>query len=252
MDKVYISIIITALVSWWLFMPSQHNTTNTYCRSHDSFMFKCHHAETDTETYLRRVIAKLDQILEQIKTTPSDISQIDSLEKKSVASRISVSCTIDQLQLLKTGKVTTGILAWITPKSLLNHESKEFDRLDDVKIRLPAEELYYTNEEAKSLEYKTIGRNTLWTKKTCMDHCLFIIKMDLLEVIQYCLRYYKIKSYLDTPGLYNWANQLKEDTATIMKAISNGIISNMNQLEVFILNHYKQKELQTTPATQQI
>jgi len=241
-------IIVTVIVCWWLFAPYERHGSERYCTSHESFLFACHHNESDTDTYLRRIVTKLDRILEQIDKTPIETREMEQLEKDTFVARVAVSCTLKQLQLLKTGKVATGFIAWITPNILRNHESTEFDRLDDVKMHLPAEVLYYTNDESKRLELNTIGRNLRCSKDEYRNMCLSTIKMNLYDVIKHCLAHYGIKSYLDITSYDSKRlDKLNNDEAVIIKAISNGNITNLDQLDAFIFEHYKQKE--TKPTT---
>jgi hypothetical protein len=225
-------------------------STRKNCRSHDNFMFVCRHNDNNTDIYLRRIDAKLEKILEQIDKTSDHIKTYNEIEKSSAGPRMIASCMLEALQILKTGKLTTGILASIIPSffyrsssGLLNYKNTEFDHYIDVVDRWRIEEYNYTEEEA------AIFRNTLPNRA----HHLSAINNSILRKIEYSLHevityevmqqicHESVRNMPENYGvIYEKLNRdkgrLKEKA--IMKAITDGEIKNMDELRDRIIRDF--------------
>lgn len=232
--------IIFAIIGFFLLSKV---ITRKNCRSHDSFMFVCRHNDSNTDIYLRRIDAKLEKILEQIDKTPDHIKTYHRIEKNSAGPRMITSCMLNALQILKKGKLTTGIFADIIPYFLLNYDNREFDHYIDVVDRWRIEEYNYTEEEA------AIFRNALPDRTNCLsvirDSILWEIEYSLYEVITYeIMQQICHESVRNMPENYEVIyekldrdeGRLKEKA--IMKAITDGEIKNMNKLRNRIIKDF--------------
>ena len=256
MDESYSSIIIIVLVALLLM---SHNKSNVDCRSHDSFMFCCHHNDSNTDIYLRRLNDKLDKVLEQIDKTPAEVKEKTAIEEAKCKAEFIIGCILSQLKLLRSGKLTTGRLAYIVPSFLLDYSNEEFDHYEDVIVAWHVERFNYTKEEADLL------RGTLPHRNMCPEAIKLIglgrIKGSLDDVIRHQIMQKIIKenNYVTPPDLESkvfdrWWTQLhqplNEDQAkkeAIMKEVANGKVADFSQLDRLINEIYEEKNKQAEP-----
>lgn len=215
-----------------------HQLETATCRSHDSFMFFCHHNDSNTDIYLRRLDDKFDKILEQI--IPQEIKEKNELEEKWLKAHIIIESMLSQLKLLKSGKLTTGLRAFIMPYILIDYANREFDFEEDVVVALHVEKFNYTKEEADLLR-RTLPHR--YEPLIIMQHTIeWKIKSNLRDLIRYTCSKYRFvtdqqeKIVIDncfyySEFIYKFID-LNEDG--IMKAISSGKITSADRLESFV------------------
>ena len=145
MNESYLSIIIIVLVA---LLIMAHNKSNIDCRSHDSFMFICHQNDSNTDIYLRRLNDKLDKVFEQLDKTPAEIKEKVAIEEAECKAEFIIGCLFSELRLLRSGKLTTGLLANIIPVGLLDYANREFDHYEDTIVTWHVETFNYTKEES--------------------------------------------------------------------------------------------------------
>ena len=210
------------------------------CRSHDSFVFHCRHNDSNTDIYLRRTIANNDKIIKQRDMTPEEIVR-EEIEETIVRPKMIVSCILEQLQLLRLGKLQTGFWAGIIPVIFLHYDNRSFDHYTDVIVAFLTETQNYTKEEADLL------RNTLLERtlpSSVIESCgLSLIQSNLSNIIQDRIMQaiisennYVIPSNLQSL-VYSWGNKITYDPSrkkSIMNAISDGRIKDLDELEKFI------------------
>ncbi|MBY0110024.1 MAG: hypothetical protein K2X90_02870 [Candidatus Babeliaceae bacterium] len=204
-------------------------------------MFVCRHNDSNTDIYLRRIDAKLEKILEQIDKTPDHIKTYNEIEKSSAGHRLLASCMLEALQILRRGKLTTGIFADMIPY-FLNQDNQAFDHYVDVVDRWRIEEYNYTEEEA------AIFRNSLPSRT---NH-LSIIKDTILDKIEYSLHEvikYEVMQRVCAGSVRNMPENygviyekirdedfLKEKA--IIKSIADGDMKNMRELRNRIIKDF--------------
>ncbi|MDR3549927.1 MAG: hypothetical protein P4L31_00810 [Candidatus Babeliales bacterium] len=228
---ITVTILLTCLSPVGIFKQS--------CRSHDRFMFLCHHNDTNTNIYLRRISTKLDKIFEQIDQTPSEIKEYNKIENDTYRSMTIVSCVLKQLQLLKAGKLQTGLLAYIIPLIFINYDNENFDLLTDVIVCSLTEHYDYTKEEADSLRSILLERSM---GAHSIKYCgLSSISSNLRDVIKYeMMLAIKEENNFHVPEnlwrlLYDrTSDRDSSKTKSIMKAIEDGKINDFDELCRFI------------------
>jgi hypothetical protein len=229
-------IFIIAFVWIGSLVAPKVGLSNKFC---ESAGILCHHNDSNTNIYLRRILVKLDKILEQINKTPYD--ETFRKEAKEAASRSEdiIGCLFDQLKLLKSGKLQTGIRAMLTPDWLRNKESKMFDIYRDFLVCDLTEKYNYTNEEAEHLRKRLPTRNK---PADFIEHgLLYEIRDCLNDLIEYEI-VNKIceKNNYETPqNLWRlfYEQQTKRpdgEKETIIQAIKDGKITKFYQLKEFI------------------
>jgi hypothetical protein len=115
----------------------------------------CRHNDSNTDIYLRRILEKLDKIIEQ--TEPPLDKGSDAykykreIEKDAEIAKIVIEEIFAQLKLLKEGGIQTGYLAKYLPDFLTNNASKCFDYFREYTVCQLTEKLNYTREEAEKL-----------------------------------------------------------------------------------------------------
>ena len=122
MNESYLSIIIIVLVA---LLIMAHNKSNIDCRSHDSFKFICHQNHNNTDIYLQWLNHKLDKVFEQLDKTPAEIKEKVAIEEAECKAEFIKGCLFSELRLLRSGKLTTGLLANIIPVGLLDYANRE-------------------------------------------------------------------------------------------------------------------------------
>jgi hypothetical protein len=202
-------------------------------------MFPCHHNDNNTDIYLRRVITKLDKILEQFDDATSyDTQTKNEIKEKAVHSELVISSVLKQLNILHAEKIHTGMWASIIPDFLRNDDDRAFDFETDVVVALTTEIENYTEEEAKILRKTLLERDL---HPSVIERCgLHLIRSNLQEIIEHEIMKIIIKEHNHTvpinlfTQIYNWNDKIDETQSKIMTAIEKRKITNFYEMTVAI------------------
>lgn len=235
--------LTTALAAFCIFLLLPHHSTKKACRSHDTFMFACHHSDTNTDIYLRRMLTKLDKVLERIDNRPSGIKEKNEIEEESAKSKMIISCMMEELVLVKKGNLKTGLLAFL-PNFFFHYDNKDFDHYEDVIISMLTEQFNYTQEEAEIIR-KTLPERNM-PVESIKDVALNKIETALTEVIidELSDAIIRENNYIIPENLqhlayerYRQINDMDPSKKqAIIEAISCGRIKDLYQLEYLVID----------------
>ncbi len=243
MKNETLSFIVIVVLLFLLMGP--RGESKNYCRSHDSFTFHCHHNDTNTDIYLRRLNAKFDKVLELVDTSSEGVKDKRSIEEAAVEAKIIVSSMLTQLNLFRAGNLRTGFLASIIPNFLRNDDEILFDHQTDAAVSTLTELKNYTKEEAG------VFRKTLLERTSSLEliHLwgLSKIRLSLSAIIEECIAKaiikgndYNIPRSLQEIVMLRY-DELDKDASRIqdiLKAIDSGEIRWLYDLEVLIKKLY--------------
>ncbi len=206
------------------------------CRSHDSFLFLCHHNDTNTDIYLRRIAKKLDMIFDQVDRTPKGDKTYREIERRTYRALMIVSCTFEQLRLLKKGNINNDFFATkIIPTFLLHYDNIDFDRYTDTIVSSLTEYYNYTREEAALLRKTSLNRaNSL---EFIMQSGLDNIKYNLYDVIEYETMVVEENNFINPENLEILIHQKiakQKSKKSIMQSIIDEDIKNLDELCAYI------------------
>lgn len=129
----------------------------------------CRHNDSNTDIYLRRILEKLDKIIEQTKPPLDNLFYAyeykEKIEKDAEIAKIVIEEIFEQLRLIKEGGIQTGYLAKYLPDFLTNNASKCFDYFIEYTVCQLTEKLNYTREEAEKLRNELPCRDDLDKEK---------------------------------------------------------------------------------------
>ena len=87
MKNEILSFIVIIVLCFLLMGP--RGESKNYCRSHNSFTFHCHHNDSNTDIYLRRLNAKFDKMLELVDTASEGVKDKRLIEEAAVEAKMS-------------------------------------------------------------------------------------------------------------------------------------------------------------------
>lgn len=219
------------------------------CPSHDYFGFRCHHNDTNTDIYLRRLNAKLDKVIDLIDSTSMEMRTLQKIHEKAAESELMISYMLRQLRLVKAGNLHLGSVAGLMPDFLRNGDDKFFDYKTDEFVASATELKNYTQEEAKAFRGTLLSRTSNAGALECLIK--FQVGSRLRDLIKEELAMVMIGEYSDSLPqnfeslIRNRYNLVDRDSAkrnSVMKAISDGTVCDEYDLEAMIRKTYFGKD----------
>lgn len=181
------ALVLLGFFGCWFLSNTHYESCNTLgkvCRYHDSFGFQCHHNDSNTDIYLRRILVKLDKISKLVDTRPYKhylLEQRKELERKAECAEFVVDSVFTQLDLLRSGKIHTGIWAQFMPRIFISENDKLFDCYTDEIVAFMTENENYTSDEADSFRKKLLDRN--YDQEELEYQAVVFIRRKLFDII---------------------------------------------------------------------
>lgn len=242
MNKNSLSIVILTVVAIFLLGYK----SNKYCRSHGSFLFHCHHDDSNTDIYLRRLDVKLDKIIEQIDSTSEEMQTKNKIDEDAAESKMIILCMLEQLRILERGNLHTGFLAAIMPDFLRNDDDKLFDHQTDALVALFTELKNYTKEEAELFRGTLLERTSSlelikrWIPSMIESNLSALIKQEVARAIISEHGGFRMLQNLQflVSERYDLVNKDLSKREAVMKTISDGKVLDEYDLKAIIRKVY--------------
>lgn len=193
----------------------------------------CHSSDSNTDIYLRRILAKLEKI-ETVISPPQDTWDLKKeIESDEADASFIILEMFAQINYLRSGDLVVGPWANIIPDFLLNKASKSFDNNTDRIVAYFTEKKNYTKEEAEDfrarLPNRTYDRDYSIIEAICTIHKYLgnIIKADKMRQLvkqkaYEVTDYHKLQWDVDS---YCWSDEVSNIEKAAIDAVKAGQVT---------------------------